>query len=104
MFVYIFHAARLVDGGFTQRVDGETVIVLVPLHTVGAVVVAWAWAKILIRLAAISTLLLRATHFAGVLARREIARQQCNTFRNIPDYPMVSQCRVRAVDCRQIFK
>lgn len=96
MFVDIFHAARLVDGRFTQSIDGETVIVLVPLHAIGAIVVAWAWAKILIRITAISTLLLGATHFARVLARGEITRQQRNTFWNIPDYPVISERRIRS--------
>ena len=98
MLVDIFHAAGLVNGRFTQRVKGETVIVLVALHTVGAVVVAWAWAKILIRLTAISALLLRATHFTGVLARGKIARQQCNAFWNIPNDPVISKRRIRPVN------
>ena len=89
MLINALNAATLANRRFTQCINSETVIVQRTLTAIGAEVIARARAEKFIGAAAVGTLLLRSTHFAGVLTGGKIAGQHSNAFWNIPDDPVV---------------
>lgn len=54
--------------------------------------------------AGIRALLLRAAHFARIACGGEVARQQVDALRNIPDHPVITQRGIGSADRRQVLE